>query len=222
MFVRDTQPTVLSQEGLLGLCASLNRPVVDIEDLPVGPARAAIALHRGAPGDSCLAVVVRSIESGVICTFTYRGEPSRPVQEAMDIGLSFAESMGFLFDVDMIRADGGAASGLEAIDAAAGTTRDRGAAHAHAFWCELVGEDGPPAATQEPSEEPPSAPPAAAPEAPPLSKFRGDGDPELLLEAEVLEDASPAQLGRIPIVRRRMRDEAASGPSFATRLRASF
>jgi hypothetical protein len=124
MFLRRTEPILLTKDGLAGLCASLNRPVVDIEDLPVGPARAAIVLHRDEVGRRSLAVVLRSEESGAVTLFEFHGELNSDDSQGMDAGLAFAESMGFLFDDDLI------ASG----DPAA---RQRAADH----WCDLTGEE---------------------------------------------------------------------------------
>ena len=44
MFLRSREPVLLAGGRMDGLRTSLNRPVIDIEDLPGGPARAAIAL----------------------------------------------------------------------------------------------------------------------------------------------------------------------------------
>lgn len=235
MFVRETEPVALTQEGLLSLCSSLNRPVVHIEQLPVGPARAAIALHRGPSGECCLVVAVRSIECGVVSAYTFRGAASNSIHQAMDLGLSFAEGMGFLFDDDMIQGEG-QNGGLAAIDDAAGTQRARGAEHAHAFWCELVGEPSPPAAESagnvavnvepEPTEDGSAGvalskfrtPPGASPE-PPTESQPDLAPPENPPQSP---ESSQAQLGRISIVRKRVSEQPEAGADFETRLRASF
>lgn len=229
MFLRRKEPILLADGGIDGLCASLNRPVVDIEDLPAGPASAVIGLHRSASGGRCLAVAVRSEDSGAVALFAFRGELNTEVVQAMDAGLQFAEGMGFLFDEDML-ADGAPGSEQKALE----------------IWCELTRDEVPgrrPAAAE---------PPAAAPEdvlilddlidpletdeaeapreqgAPSqrrvLSKFRhpADAPPP---SAEPDAEASPAELGRIPIVRRRREgadpNRPASAPLLA-RLLARF
>lgn len=81
---------------------SLNTPVVAIERLPVGPAAAGIALHRGAESTR-LTVAVRSTRSGQVVFFQPDGWGDRePPDLALDAALSFAEGMGFLFDDDLL------------------------------------------------------------------------------------------------------------------------
>ena len=106
MFLRRSELIQLTEEGLEGLCASLNRPVVDLEDVPVGPSRAAIALHRDGDGGLGLFVALRSEGSGALTFFVFQGELNSALHDAMDTGLSFAEGMGFLFDDDMLMSGG--------------------------------------------------------------------------------------------------------------------
>jgi hypothetical protein len=249
MFLRLSEPILLTEEGLDGLCTSLNRPVVDLEHLPVGPARAAIVVHRGADGQRSLSVALRSVESGAVLSFGFQGELDAGASRAMDTGLTFAESMGFLFDDDML-------GGANPADA---EVRRR----AFAAWCQMSGEELPPAAvgraavaTADPFDAPlddedddgdamlllddladlideeldgdPSPAPAdpertpgedrvVAPEgAAVLSKFRRpqEADPE--------PEAGQAQLGRIPLVRKRQAEEGASTPPLLSRLLARF
>ncbi len=94
---------------------SLNSPVVAVESLPVGPAAAGIAVHR-LPGGALITIAVRAVRGGQLLYFhpdeTWReGESEELVLEA---ALSFAESMGFLFDDDPIErgADPAQAAGL--------------------------------------------------------------------------------------------------------------
>jgi len=92
---------------LRALRLSLNTPVVTIEDLPVGPAAAGIALHAG-PKGLRLTLAVRSVRTGQVVFF----HPDEDWSEihgselAVDAALSFAECMGFLFDDDLIEAGG--------------------------------------------------------------------------------------------------------------------
>ena len=89
---------------LRSLRFSLNTPVISIEDLAVGPARAAIAVQDLSEGRATLQLVVRSQRTGQLACFAHdeplAGEVS--TQIALDGALSFAESMGFLFDDDAI------------------------------------------------------------------------------------------------------------------------
>lgn len=82
---------------------SLNTPVVALENLPVGPAAAGVALHRGAER-ARLTLAVRSTRSGQALFFHPDGwGDDEPADLAVDAALSFAEGMGFLFDEDLVQ-----------------------------------------------------------------------------------------------------------------------
>jgi hypothetical protein len=163
---------------LRALHVSLNAPVVAIEDLPVGPARAAIALENADQGGASLLLALRSQRTGQLACFA----PDEPLtdasaQIALDGALSFAESMGFLFDGDAIPELG-----------------EDGPRAAAESWNELLGVEAPepealpdPAAAESGAEiwleeavggaggtPPPEPEPAAAP-ALLLTKFRRTG-----------------------------------------------
>jgi hypothetical protein len=89
---------------LRSLHFSLNTPVVAIENLAVGPARAAIAVQDLEAGRSSLTLVVRSQRTAQLACFSHEEalESDASTQIALDGALSFAESMGFLFDDDAI------------------------------------------------------------------------------------------------------------------------
>jgi len=92
---------------LRALRLSLNTPVVAIEDLPVGPAAAGIALHA-LPEGLRLTLAVRSVRTGQV-VFFHPDEDWNDIHGsdlAVDAALSFAECMGFLFDDDLIEAGG--------------------------------------------------------------------------------------------------------------------
>lgn len=102
MFTAVSSPLPLPGAKLECLRLSLNTPVVALERLPVGPASAGIALHRGARG-ARLILAVRSTRSGLSVFFQPEGWGGEgPADEAMDAALSFAEGMGFLFDEDLV------------------------------------------------------------------------------------------------------------------------
>jgi hypothetical protein len=140
MFRPSSEAPLLTEAGVLGLCASLNSPVLNIEQLPVGPARAAILLFAGEYGGVRIAVGLRSVETGVVAHFAYSGsaEDFDAPDRAMDAALTFAEALGFLFDEDVV---GGA-----------------GRSEALRLWQELTGEsgdaDGVDAATGTEADEP--------------------------------------------------------------------
>jgi hypothetical protein len=96
--------------ALRALRLSLNAPVVAIEPLPVGPARAGIALADAAAGGPALAIAVRSLRGGQLAVFEAERDAVDPGDAALslDAALSFAEGMGFLFDDDEVSARGNA------------------------------------------------------------------------------------------------------------------
>jgi hypothetical protein len=162
LFARQEAPDP-ARSALRSLRPSLNTPVVVVEDLPSGPASAAIAC-LGGPAGSRVALAIRSERSGQVVFFG----PDEELREwqgqdlALDAALSFAESMGFLFEDDRVRESPGEARRLwEALLEASGRARVR-----------LAG-DGDPAPVAEPSPRAASARPAAETD---------PGDEELWLE----------------------------------------
>jgi hypothetical protein len=91
----------------------LNTPVVVVEDLPAGPATAVIACLAG-PGGARISLAIRSERSGQVVFFG----PDDELREwqgqdlALEAALSFAESMGFLFEDDRLAASPAEARGL--------------------------------------------------------------------------------------------------------------
>jgi hypothetical protein len=151
MFFSAVPAPDLVPSALKSLRLSLNTPVVAIDDLPVGAARAAIALHQGAGIGLQLTVAVRLVRTGQVLFFASDEEPSESYDSALDldVALSFAEAMGFLFDEDEVEARG-----------------DAGAREAARLWYDLIG--GPPA--EEGGCE--DAAPGHGTESRPLTKFR--------------------------------------------------
>jgi hypothetical protein len=98
----------LTAQRVLALRPSLNTPVVATSDLPVGPACAAILVHVEPGHGVQISVGVRSLGCGSVTVFGLDGPIGAPVVNvALDAALSFAESMGFLFDDDMVDDDAG-------------------------------------------------------------------------------------------------------------------
>lgn len=108
MFRPTREAPLLTEAGVLGLCPSLNSPVLNIEQLPVGPARSAILLFAGEYGGVGICVGLRSVDSGSVAYFAYAGaaDDFATPDRAMDAALNFAEAMGFLFDDDVVAASG--------------------------------------------------------------------------------------------------------------------
>ena len=108
---------------LEALYVSLNSPVVSLDSLPVGPASAAVALHMDPrPG---VTLAVRCVRTGRTAFFT--SDPREAADDPkvlLDAALSFAESMGFLFDEDEVATRG-----------------EQGAEEAAQLWRDLLGEE---------------------------------------------------------------------------------
>jgi hypothetical protein len=107
MFSAEERPGVPAGASLRNLHFSMNAPVVAIEALPVGPARAAIALFAG-EASSCVALAVRSLRAERTVFFVSGDDldPSGEPEIALEAGFSFAERMGFLFDEDEVESGG--------------------------------------------------------------------------------------------------------------------
>ena len=108
MFFSADGPADPHCDELVTLHRSMNAPVVAIEDIPVGPAHAAVALSRGGDGAVNVTIAVRCARTGRVAYFTAGGElrELRSTDIVMDAALSFAESMGFLFDDEEVEIRG--------------------------------------------------------------------------------------------------------------------
>ncbi len=159
-FMPRTRPLELTAQGVRALRPSLNTPVVATSDLPVGPACAAILVHVEAGLGLQISVGVRSLGCESVALYGFDGPiGASVVSVALDAALSFAESMGFLFDDDIV--DDDEASREKAV----------------LRWRELIGDAlG-------------SRPAVAARPAEPVELFESDGgeltDPPLPAEGEV-------------------------------------
>jgi len=104
MFAARQRPLLVLEDRLLTMRLSLNTPVLATAELPSGPARAAIFAY--AEGTTRrFAVAVRALRGGNAVVYELQAE-SPPDADgwtvALDASLSFGESMGFLFDDEMI------------------------------------------------------------------------------------------------------------------------
>jgi hypothetical protein len=176
VFFARTVPLELTGARLLGLRLSLNTPVVSTQELPVGPARAALLVHDEADGRPNVTVGVRSLRTGAVALYSYEGDlrEASSREAGIDEALSFAESMGFLFDEDEV-AGGDASAKVRALG----------------LWSDLMGQPGSVAAAPgpAPSEPPRRAAPAPRPgpraSAPPPPHDGPFGDPSELDSAGV-------------------------------------
>ncbi len=151
---------------LRALYVALNHPVVTVEPLPAGPVSAAVALH-----DAGASLCVRCVRTGQVQLFTTTEELASERRVALDAALSFAESMGFLFDDDEVSIRG-----------------DLGSEEAARLWRELCGEAAEPEhevqiLLEEAIEVSPQQPPALV-----LSKFRRTGSFEPVPDGERAPD----------------------------------
>jgi hypothetical protein len=216
----------LRPANVRGLRVSLNSPVVACAELPMGPAHAALLiLEEGAGLD--VNVMVMSLKAGQVAVFHYE-DPVAPdiLETTIDTALSFAESMGFLFDDDLA---GGAddvlqhliAQWREALETgwAAGSAPGTGPAADDASRPTLeLGDLMNPEELEKPEElqlteiledgwgedEAPvfsPEPPQAAP-GPSLSKFRDIRKSAAAAEADEGAQRPRAALGRLKLVRR--------------------
>jgi hypothetical protein len=127
VFFSRTTPLAVAPAQVRGLRLSLNTPVVSTEELPIGPARAAILVHEEAGEGETVTIGMRSLRADRVVLYGLDAGASADasVDVIVDAALSFAESMGFLFDEDELGSGG-----------AAGRTRCLG------LWRELLGEAG--------------------------------------------------------------------------------
>jgi hypothetical protein len=94
--------------GAVRICAlylSLNTPVVALDDFPVGPARAGVALSEGSDRGLQLEIAVRSVRTGQL-RFYCSDEEIAVDGATVEAALSFSEGMGFLFDEDEVASRG--------------------------------------------------------------------------------------------------------------------
>jgi hypothetical protein len=134
-FLPRRRPLELTAQRVRALRPSLNTPVVATGELPVGPACGAILVHVEPGSGLQISVGVRSLACGSVAIYGFDGPISASVVGvALDAALSFAESMGFLFDDDVVGDDAG--------------SREKAVAR----WQEMIG-DGLPSAAPAPARE---------------------------------------------------------------------
>ena len=157
-FARQEAPDP-AQGALRSLRPSMNSPVVVVEDLPAGPATAALACLAG-PAGPRVALAIRSQRSGQVVFFGPDEEPRgrEAWEDAFDAALHFAESLGFLFEDDRVAdapadasrlwsslldaASRSARAPLRQAQRAAGRTAEAPAEEE--LWLEQVATPGPP------------------------------------------------------------------------------
>jgi hypothetical protein len=104
MFAARQRPLLVLEERLLALRLSLNTPVLATEEVANGPARAAICAWAEG-GARHFALAVRALRGGDAVVYELQQEVPPDADGwsvALDSALSFGESMGFVFDDEMI------------------------------------------------------------------------------------------------------------------------
>jgi hypothetical protein len=204
-FLRRLRPLEVAGERVRSLRISLNAPVVTAPDLPAGPARAVIVVHRDSRGRMDASVGLRSVVSGEIAYWSFDGElqSEADLSVAADAALTFAESLGFLFDEAPIAAGAAADKAFR--------TWFAGEADASASAAAVQASAEPPFELELDElvvEEAPEPPPSGAPDAPrvpersTLSKFRArDMSPTSTAAARKAPLRQP--LARMQLVKRR-------------------
>jgi hypothetical protein len=107
MFFPKRDPGSPDPRRFAALRSSLNAPVVATEEMPSGPARAVIVMGWDDEAQSVLEVRLRSVTTGRLVVYGFEGhlEDAGELGTALEAALSFAESMGFLFDDDILSGD---------------------------------------------------------------------------------------------------------------------
>jgi hypothetical protein len=99
-FLRRRRPVEIVAERVRSVRVSLNAPVLTANELPQGPARAAILIQRDAKDGWLVSVGVRSNRTGEVAYWSYDGAltTDTDVSVASDGAVTFSEALGFLFD----------------------------------------------------------------------------------------------------------------------------
>lgn len=190
-FLRRLRPLEVDGERVRSLRFSLNAPVLSTPDLPVGPARAVIVVHQEARGRMDATVGVRSQRSGELAYWSFDGDLSSAddLDVAADAALSFAESLGFLFEDDVLGSGGDASKA----------------------WLTWIGGELQAQANAQPAGE------RAAPV--PIDDLLGEtAERELLLEELMLEELEPEDPAAAPPPRAAMTASLAPTPQAAPRV----
>ncbi len=136
---------------LQALRLSLNKPVLAIDELPLGPAMGVIAVVQGPAHTRRLVVAIRSTRTDQ-AVFFWSDPISRESDDSaglLDTAVCFAESMGFLFDDDL-----------------------EPAADAVGLWADWVAKAASPPRTASPQAERARSEAASPAAVIPLTKFR--------------------------------------------------
>lgn len=229
---------------LLAVRFSLNSPMVEVENLPSGPARAAIVVYRDEDEEHALQIWVRGESPEPLVAYGLAGEleRGREIETAVDAALTFAEGMGFLFEDELLRGgedDRRTASrrlaqfrGIEPPPEPVRVSAPQPArqpAKAARPASKPTAEAAPPlsrppqaAAAKRPTTSGVEAPTGLAPPAEmPLTKFRRPRDAGPA-SGVVLKTAHGPAVGRVRLVKRRRAAPTSERPGLLARLLGAF
>ena len=221
MFSPRVHPPAIPEAALRSLRLALNAPVLVAGELPAGPAQAGIAVHvEESTGGIALTVAVRSLTDGTLVCWSFDGDlAGTSLDHAIETALSFGESMGFIFDDDVLAQE----DGDERRRALEQWAELLGWPSAGAATINLETEDlAPPVAEVPHASTSRAVRPGSSKEGVPLTKFRrrlGGPPPPELAPAPAKTQAS---LGRLRLVKRARTGEAAERPPLWLRLLGSF
>ncbi len=107
MFQQRLRPLEQLERRVVAVRLSMNEPIVATPELPAGPARAAILVYLE-ENVRRVVVVIRSLSRARIVQYEMRDEDYADATGlAFDAGLTFAESMGFVFDDERLAGTAG-------------------------------------------------------------------------------------------------------------------
>jgi hypothetical protein len=207
-FLRRLRPLEVAGERVRFLRVSLNAPVVSTADLPSGPARAVIVVHREARGRMDATVGVRSLRFGEVAYWSLDDElvSDADLSVAADGALTFAESLGFLFDEETLSgaaaerafrewlSDDGSLGEKEELEVLPEETNALFDDSPPEIELEELSPESQPAPRDPPLAPRPSAMPAPAPR--PVPEPKAAAEPKPAAEAKAAEPARPRALSK--------------------------
>jgi hypothetical protein len=108
MFLQRLRPLEQLERRVVAVRYSMNEPIVETAELSAGPACAAIVVYLE-EGVRRVVVAIRSLSRARLALYEMQGEEFPDATGmAFDAGLSFAESMGFVFDDEKLTKKSGA------------------------------------------------------------------------------------------------------------------
>lgn len=176
MFRRTSEALALSEASLLVLRPALNAPVLNVEFLPVGPARAALVAFAEEYGGIGIALGIRSNEGGQVAVFRNQApiDETASLVAVLEPAIAAGERMGFLFDEDMLEGSG-----------------SNGRSQATALWGRLMGELEIPSPARVVPKEPAATEPILDLDEPLPGEDTSASIPELEIDEDMAAQSGP-------------------------------